>query len=119
MVKTYLIVCDRSPYGSVSVQESLDMATAAAAFDLPVQVLLRGDAVYSALASQESGALGQKNLGKLLGALTIYGVNGIFVDGDSLTERGLFANDLVPEAETLEESAINALLAQEALIVQL
>lgn len=119
MATTYLIVCDRSPYGTIAMQESFDLATAGAAFDFPVQVLLRGDAVYGALTTQNSETLGQKNAGKQLSALGIYGVDGIFVERAALTERSLKAQDLLPGVTVLDESDILSLLRDQSLVVQL
>ena len=119
MTKHYLIVCDRPPYGSVGVQESLDMATAAAAFDLTVKVLLRGDAVYAAVAAQATDALGQRNLGKYLRALGIYGVAGIFVSTADLAERGLSESELVADVDPLAPSEIDVLMTAGYLVVQL
>lgn len=117
--KPYLIVCDRSPYGSISFRESLDMATAAAAFDISVQLLLRGDGVCGALATQDSEGLGQKNSGKQLSALGIYGVDGVFAEGRALTQRSLTENDLLPDVKVLEESEVTTLFSSDFLIIQL
>lgn len=119
MAKTYLIVCDRPPYGSISLQESFDLATAGAAFDFPVQILLRGDAVYGALSAQDTEALGQKNAGKHLGALEIYGVGKIFVEGAALVERSLQPQDLATSVTVLDDSSVLELLRSECLLVQL
>lgn len=119
MAKAYLIICDRPPYGSISFRESLDMATAAAAFDLPVEVLLRDDGIFAALAAQDSSDLEQKNTGKALGALMIYGVSGIYVDQASLLDRQLSADRLVPEVEVIDDVAVSRLLAQDKVVVQL
>lgn len=119
MAKPYLIICDRSPYGSISLRESLDMATAAAAFDMPVTLLLRGDGVYGALAAQASADLGQKNIAKQLGALTIFGVQAIHIDGTALAQRGLSPTELVDGIQVVDSAGIRGLLASAAIVVQL
>lgn len=101
------------------MRESLDMATAAAAFDLPVQILLRGDAVYGALASQSSDGLRQKDIGKQLGALGIYGVSDIFIESAALDARCLGHNDLLAGIRVLDPAGVKALLRRAGLTVQL
>lgn len=119
MAKSYLIVCDRSPYGSLMMKESLDVATAAAAFDLPVHLLLRGDGVYGALDAQNADGLQSKSTARQLGALMVYGVNGLFVDAEALRDRNLDADQLIAEAQVVDRPEIDRLYAAADCTVQL
>lgn len=118
MPKSYLIVCDRPPYSSQAGTESLDLAAAAAAFDMPVQVLLRGDGVYAALTGQAPQALHQKSAARRLDALEIYGVQGVFADYGSLLTRGLSQADIISSIVAVDDQQVASLLANADLVVQ-
>ena len=70
--KQLLVVVRHSPYGSSLARASLDVALAAAAFEQPVKLLFMGDGVLQLLPGQDSQAIGQKNIGRLLLVWTKY-----------------------------------------------
>lgn len=117
--KSYLIVCDRPPYSSYAMFECLDMAMSAAAFDMPVEVLLRGDGVYAALQGQSPSELKQKDLSKRLSALEIYGVDAIYVCRESLDDRKLAPDGLVASVQLMDPAQVSAITARADLVVQL
>lgn len=95
-----LIVVDSAPYGSFRCREALDMALAMAAFDQPVSLLLRGNAVNWLRPGQEPAAIEQKNLARNLGVAPIYGVNQILAEARSLEDHGIETRQL-PQFVTL------------------
>ena len=69
------MVVRHSPYGSSLARASLDVALAAAAFEQPVKLLFMGDGVLQLLPEQDSRAIGQKNIGRLLSSLPLYDID--------------------------------------------
>jgi tRNA 2-thiouridine synthesizing protein C len=60
-----------------------------------VSVLFLDDGVYQLVKGQDTGALGVKNFSQTFRALGDYEVRQVYIDRDSLTERGLTGDDLL------------------------
>ena len=84
-----LVVVRRAPYGSSLARAALDVALAAAAFEQPVKLLFMGDGVLQLLPGQDSGAIGVKNIGRLLASLPLYEIETVYVDSEAATRHGL------------------------------
>lgn len=110
--KQFLIVCRQAPYGNSFAREALDVAMAAAAFDQAVAILFLGDGVLQLCRKQNSAEIQQTSLEKQLSALPLYDVTDIYVDTESLQQRGLDAADLSLPAQALDRNAIAALIAR-------
>ena len=87
--KKLLIVQSKPPFGSSTVQESLDIVLAAGTFDQDVSLLLEDDACYQLITEQQPQLINRKNTSKMLNALPIYGVDKILVCSESAQLRGL------------------------------
>lgn len=84
-----LIVLQHAPYSSAQANEALDLALAGGTFDQRVALLFIEDGVYQLMSEQAPDAAQQKNLEKMLNALSFYGVNTLAVESHSLFERDL------------------------------
>lgn len=93
--KTILLVCRKAPYGNSLAKEALDIALAGAAFEQQLQVLFTGDGVLQLLNQQNTQPIGTKNISKHLAAFPLYDLNDIYVDQQSLQQRGLETSDLL------------------------
>jgi tRNA 2-thiouridine synthesizing protein C len=87
--KKLLIVQSKAPFGSSSIQESLDIVLAAGTFDQEVSLLIEGDACFQLLKEQQPELINRKNTTKMLQALPIYGVDKVLVCSDSASLRKL------------------------------
>ena len=87
--KPILVILSQSPYSGSLAREAIDYCLAAAAFEQKIQLLFTGDAVLQLLKDQHPEPINQKNIGKTLSALPIYGVNTFYVDQNALTHYGL------------------------------
>ncbi|MGH8549480.1 MAG: sulfurtransferase complex subunit TusC [Methylococcales bacterium] len=117
MATRFLFVFARSPHASLQVQEMLDMTLTAAAFDQPVSLLLIDDGVYSLKSGQQPRGLDCKDIVPVFESLALYDVEHIYVEAESLLERGLFVKDLCLPTQLLPRSEIGALMAQQSVIV--
>ena len=93
-VKKFMYLNRKAPYGTVYALESLEVVLIGAAFDQDVSLAFIGDGVYQLTKGQNTEALGQKNFSTVYGALGDYDVNKIYVEKESLEERGLTLDDL-------------------------
>jgi tRNA 2-thiouridine synthesizing protein C len=94
MAKKFMYINRKAPYGTVYALESLEVVLIGAAFDQDVSLAFIGDGVYQLAKGQDSKGIGQKNFSPTYAALGDYDVNKIYVEKESLEERGLSLDDL-------------------------
>ncbi|MEH6649816.1 MAG: sulfurtransferase complex subunit TusC [Motiliproteus sp.] len=109
---TLLLVIRHSPYANQVAREAFDAALTAAAFEVPLSVLLLDDGCYSLLASQQPEQLQAKNLGKTLPALAMYDIERVYTASSALTQRGIDPTQLQIDAELLDDADVSALFHQ-------
>ena len=95
-IKKFMYVNRRAPYGSIYALESLEVVLIGAAFDQDVSLAFIGDGVYQLKAGQDASESGQKNFSPIYQALGDYDVTKLYVEQESLDERGLTLDDLMP-----------------------
>lgn len=110
-MKPLLLISRSAPWSSLAARESLDIALAGGAFDLPVSMLWQGDGVYQLLDGQLPDSLQQKNLQAQLASLPMFGVEQLFVCRRSLEQRGLTVEQLAIRVQPAETEEIRQLLA--------
>ena len=95
VVKKFLYVNRRAPYGTIYALESLEVVLIAAAFDQDVSLAFLDDGVYQIMKGQETKGIGMKNFSPTYKALGDYDITKIYVERESLEERGLTKDDLM------------------------
>jgi tRNA 2-thiouridine synthesizing protein C len=107
VVKKFMYLNRKAPYGTIYAWEALEVVLIGAAFDQDVSVMFLDDGVYQLTKGQDTKAIGMKNFSPTFRTLGDYEVKKIFVDRASLEARGLTQDDLVEIAwedfETEEE----------------
>lgn len=93
--KKIMYVNRRPPQGSIAAQESLDVVLIGAAFEQDVCVTFIDDGVLQLIKAQKAETTGAKNVAKSLAALGDYDVRYVYVEEESLQERGLDTQDLI------------------------
>ncbi len=86
----------KAPYGTVYALESLEVVLIAAAFEQDVSLAFIDDGVYQIVEGQNPEGIGMKNFSKTYHALGDYDIKQLFVSAESLEERGLSIDDLMP-----------------------
>jgi len=94
--KKFLYINRRAPYGSIYALESLEVVLIGAAFEQEVSLAFIDDGVYQLMANQDTAGVGMKNFSKTYRALGDYEVRKLYVERESLAERGLTVEDLMP-----------------------
>lgn len=110
--KTITIISRAAPYGQNQPQLCLDMALASAVFDQRVNYIFLEDGVLQLLSSQNAESINSKTIGNALETLGLYGIENIFVDEDSLTQRNLHQSDLIMDVKIVPRSTISELVDQ-------
>ncbi|MFQ5437591.1 MAG: sulfurtransferase complex subunit TusC [Paracoccaceae bacterium] len=93
-VKKFLYINRKAPYGTIYALESLEVVLIGAAFDQDVSLAFLDDGVFQLLKGQDTKAIGVKNFSPTFRALGDYEVTKLFVERESLHERGLSEGDL-------------------------
>ena len=94
MSKRFMYMNTKGPYGTVYALESLEVVLIGAAFEQDVSLAFIGDGVYQLAKGQDTQGIGMKNFSPTYSALGDYDVNKIYVEKESLEERGLGLDDL-------------------------
>lgn len=94
--KKFLYINRKAPYGTIYALESLEVVLIGAAFEQDVSLAFIDDGVYQLMAGQDTAAIGMKNFSKTYRALGDYEVRKLYVERESLAERGLAIEDLMP-----------------------
>ncbi len=93
-VKKFLYVNRKAPYGTIYAQESLEVVLIGAAFDQDVSMAFLDDGVFQLTKGQDTKGIGLKNFSATFRALGDYEVTKLYVEKESLDERGLTLDDL-------------------------
>jgi tRNA 2-thiouridine synthesizing protein C len=84
----------KAPYGTVYALESLEVVLIGAAFEQDVKLVFIDDGVYQLTKGQSTEGIGMKNFSPTYSALGDYDIKEIYVDEQSLKDRGLSMDDL-------------------------
>ena len=93
-IKKFLYVNRKAPYGTIYAQESLEVVLIGAAFDQDVSMAVLDDGVFQLTKGQDTKEIVLKNFSATFRALGDYEVTKLYVEKESLEERGLTLDDL-------------------------
>ena len=94
-VKRFMYVNRKAPYGTIYALESLEVVLIGAAFDQDVSMAFIDDGVFQLTDGQNTDGIGIKNFSPAFRALGDYDVTKLYVEKESLDERGLALEDLM------------------------
>ncbi|MEN9374090.1 MAG: hypothetical protein RIR79_1642 [Pseudomonadota bacterium] len=116
-MKKFMFVNRKAPYGTIYALESLEVVLITASFDQDVSLVFMDDGVYDIVKGQQTKGIGIKNFSPSYRALEGYDVEKLYVDHDSLTQRGLTEADLLVPVEVLDTAAMGQLMAEQDVIL--
>ena len=93
--KKFLYVNRKAPHGSIYALESLEVVLIGAAFEQKVTLAFLDDGVFQLAKGQNTKGIGAKNFSGTYRALGDYDVRDLYVERESLEERGLSVSDLM------------------------
>ncbi|MDD5579664.1 MAG: sulfurtransferase complex subunit TusC [Methylobacter sp.] len=111
-MKKYLFVLRKPAHSGIQLQEMLDIIMTTAAFDQPVSILLLDDAVFQLKKGQQPENIGLKDTAAIFKALEIVEVKDIYIETESLQERGLNPGDLCLPVHGLSRKDVARLMKQ-------
>ncbi|MCP4411989.1 MAG: sulfurtransferase complex subunit TusC [Gammaproteobacteria bacterium] len=110
VVKRFLFVNRKAPYGTIYALETLETVLISAAFEQDVSVVFMDDGIFQLKKEQNTTDLGMKNFSPTFRALEGYDVEKLYVEKESMDARGLTEDDLVVPVEVLSSSDLQELM---------
>ncbi len=116
VVKKFVYVNRRAPYGSIYALEALEVVLIGAAFGQDVSVVFMDDGVYQLKKNQDTSGVGMRNFSPAYRALEMYDVEKLYVEKESLEARGLTEDQLIVPVKVLSRDEIGELIEQQDVI---
>jgi len=117
VVKKFMFVNRKAPYGTIYALEILETVLISAAFDQDVSVVFMDDGVFQIKKGQDTKAINVKNFSPTYRALEGYDVEKLFVERESMEARGLAVDDFVVPVEVLSAEELGGLMDQQDVII--
>jgi len=117
--KRFLYVNRRAPHGTIYAHEGLETVLMATAFEQKVSLVFLDDGVYQLKDDQDTRGIGTKNFSRAFRALEDHGIDSIYVEKESLEQRGLTAGDLSVPVEVLTSVDLRAIMSSQDVVISL
>ena len=117
VVKKFMFVNRKAPYGTIYALEILETVLISAACDQDVSVVFMDDGVFQIKKGQDTKAINVKNFSPTYRALEGYDVEKLFVERESMEARGLAVDDFVVPVEVLSAEELGGLMDQQDVII--
>jgi tRNA 2-thiouridine synthesizing protein C len=108
--KKFMFVNRTAPYGTVYALESLEVVLISAAFDQDVSLVFVDDGVWQLKRGQQTKGIETKNFSPTYRALEGYDIEKLYVERESLEERGLTEDDLLVDVQVVGRAEMAALM---------
>ena len=99
VTKKFMYVNRKAPYGTVYALESLEVVLIGAAFEQDVSLAFADDGIYQITKGQDTDGIKMKNFSPTYRALEMYDVEKLYVEKESMEERGMTEDDLIVPVE--------------------
>ena len=117
VVKKFMFVNRKAPYGTIYALESLEVVLITAAFDQDVSLVFLDDGVFQLKKSQQTKGIEIKNFSPTYRALEGYDVEKLYVEKESLDARGLTEDDLLVDVTVLSSAEMGALMDEQDVVL--
>jgi len=115
--KKFMFVNRTAPYGSVYALESLEVVLITAAFDQEVSLAFVEDGVWQLKKGQQTKGIETKNFSPTYRALEGYDIEKLYVERESMEERGLTEDDLIVDVKVLPAAELGTLMAEQDVVL--
>jgi tRNA 2-thiouridine synthesizing protein C len=117
IVKKFMFVNRKAPYGTIYALESLEVVLIAATFDQDVSLVFLDDGVFQLKKGQQTKGIETKNFSPTYRALEDYDVEKLYVEKESLDARGLTEEDLLVGVTVLGSAEMGALMDEQDVVL--
>jgi tRNA 2-thiouridine synthesizing protein C len=117
VVKKFMFVNRKAPYGTIYALESLEVVLISAAFDQDVSLAFLDDGVYQLVKGQQTKGIETKNFSPTYRALEGYDIEKLYVEREALEARGLSEEDLLVDVQVVGRDELGTLMAEQDVLV--
>tara|TARA_Y100001970_G_scaffold81350_1_gene103115 strand:- start:841 stop:1224 length:384 start_codon:yes stop_codon:yes gene_type:complete len=117
VIKKFLYVNRRAPHGTIYAHEALEVVLIGAAFEQDVSMAFIDDGVFQLKKDQNTDGIDTKNFSKTFSALEMYDVEKLYVEKESLDERGIKEDDLAVDVKVISSSEMKKLITESEVIL--
>lgn len=102
MSKKTLVIIKSSPYKNTQAQEGLELIMAAAAFDMPINILFENQGILNLLKDQNSELVNRENFIDFIKAAELYEIEPIYIMKSDLKKFNLDISSFMIENNLIE-----------------
>ena len=117
VVKKFLYINRRAPHGTIYAHEALEVVLIGAAFEQDVSMAFLDDGGFQLKKDQNTDQINTKNFSKTFSALEMYDVEKLYVEKESLDERGISADDLAVDVKIISSDEMKKLIIDSEVIL--
>ena len=117
VIKKFMFVNRKAPYGTIYALEALEVVLISAAFDQDVSLAFLDDGVYQLVKGQHTKAIDVKNFSPTYRALEGYDIEKLYVEKESLDQRGLTKADLLVDVEVMSSADMAKMMAEQDIVI--
>lgn len=117
VVKKFMIVNRKAPYGTIYALEALEVALISAAYEQELTLVFMDDGVYQLLKGMDTRGIEVNNFSKTYHALADMDIRKVYVERSSLERRGLTVDDLAIDVTVIDTSGLAELMAGQDVIL--
>ena len=117
VVKKFMYVNRKAPYGTIYALEGLEVVLISAAFDQDVSLAFLDDGVYQLVKGQQTKSIDVKNFSPTYRALEGYDIEKLYVERESLEARGLTEDQLIVPVEVMSGAELMRRMEEQDVVV--
>ena len=110
VVKKFMFVNRKAPYGTIYALEGLEVVLISAAFDQDVSLAFADDGVFQLVKGQKTAGIEMKNFSPTYRALEGYDIEKLYVEKEALDARGLTEDDLLVDVTVMSRAELGKLM---------
>lgn len=117
IVKKMMFIMRNAPHGTIAAYEGLEVMLIVAAYDQDLSVVFMDDGIYAIKKGQKTEGIGVKDFSATFRVLPGYGIEKIYVEKESLAERGLTVDDLLLDVEIKDKKELAKLMQEQEVLL--
>ena len=117
IVKKFMFVNRKAPYGTIYALEGLEVVLISAAFDQDVSLAFVDDGVYQLVKGQQTKGIESKNFSPAYRALEGYDIEKLYVEREALEARGLAEEDLLVDVQVMSSAELAELMVAQDVVI--
>ena len=117
IVKKFMFVNRKAPYGTIYALESLEVVLITAAFDQDVSLAFLDDGVYQLKKGQQTKGIETKNFSPAYRALEDYDIEKLYVEKEAMEARGLTEEDFLVPVTLLSRAEMGKLMDEQDVVL--